>query len=766
MNYIPPIPPEMMNRYADGSPSQQPQRFPKNLAASITPEVSQKMLMWLMSNYIWPQVQERVPFERMWDKMLEMVRITLPYDELFDNTRHDASKAKNTADQSSSAKNRVSDSCVHDAVQRLTDITYFIAFKEGLPCQFAIPDYIKQQMSTPEYRPLKDRIAAGNALLQWNSGNMDVKRNSLIAYRHHYTYGCAFVMSDFQFRVEMITRQNNSGAMVSTPEITKVGTSFEPISLRKLWFNWRLPVYDMDQQPCPFFFEETPRFAVLQNVYHETMNPFGYVNLDKAMQNQYIYSEPEMASVQQALRTTFSMMGQDTVSDASLAQILQPKYSVEAKWTLFPVMPFDPVTGEFEKRADGTLIPFARFVMETFGPNLHSGRQLILRLQENYYPKRHLPLYASCHMPDLDSGAYAPSLGQILYNHWKEICLCMEQYLDNKDWINNAPAWVQVSSPAANVDLNAPGAKIKVNGPNDFGWKSPLDATSSTVAMLQLLRDQAQTTGKVVDAVLGKAMGSRTSATEAQNAFQASMSSITSDIDAISSDLHGNYAHRVWDYSGSWMDADLLQNITGQFGFAISPEDMWMNVGVITNVGSTYVEKIVKQQNIRYVLESSRGEPNIDRSALWIQLLDEMGFDGASVISDGGREQQIQLANQQACQTYLGQLVLVDPDQDHQIAISTKSSYIKDRLSIWNTTQEYAANAPLLIQQIQQHQFMLQLQQQAELIQQQMAVAQAQLKVHQENPLQLQQQQQPGIRNAGPPAQQAGQIAQQGASAA
>lgn len=761
--YIPPLPSEMVNRYADGTPARTAQQFPKNLAADLTPEVSKKMLMWLMSKYIWPQVQERVPFERMWDKMLQMVRITLPYDELFDNTRHDASKAKNTADQSNKDKNRVSDSVVHDAVQRLTDITYFIAFKEGLPCQFAIPDYIKQPMATPEYRPLKDRIAAGNALLQWNSGNMDVKRNSLIAYRHHYTYGCAFVMSDYQFRVEVINRQNNLGQVIPIPEITKVGTSFEPISIRKLWFNWRLPVYDMDQQPCPFFFEETPRFAVLQNPYHPTMNPFGYLNLDKTMQNQFIYSEPEMISVQNALKTTFNMMGTDNAQGAALAQILQPKYSVEAKWTLFPMMPFDPATGEFETRADGSAIPFQRFVMETFGPNIHSGSQLILRLQENYYPKRRLPLYASCHMPDLDSGAYAPSLGQILYNHWKEICLCMEQYLDNKDWINNAPAWVQTSSPAQNIDLNAPGQKIPVNGPNDFGWKSPLDATSSTVSMLTLLRDQAQTTGKVVDAVLGKAMGSRTSATEAQNAFQASMSSITTDIDMISSDLHGGYAHRVWDYSGAWMDADLLQNITGQFGFAITPEDMWMNVGVITNVGSTYVEKIVKQQNIRYVLESSRGEQNIDRAALWIQLLDEMGFDGASVISDGGREQQIQLANQQACQTYLGQQVLVDPDQDHQIAIATKTSYIKDRLSIWNTTPEYAANAPLLIQQIQQHQYLLQLQQQMQLIQQQMMVAQAQLKVHQENPPQLQQ---PGTRNAGPPATKPGQIAQQGASAA
>jgi hypothetical protein len=167
------------------------------------------------------------------------------------------------------------------------------------------------------------------------------------------------------------------------------------------------------------------------------------------------------------------------------------------------------------------------------------------------------------------------------------------------------------------------------------------------------------------------------------------------------------------------------------------------------------------------VLESSRGEPGIDRAKLWKALLDLMGLNGSEIIDDGGREQQIQFSTQQACQTYLGYPVLVDPDQDHQIAIKVKSSFIKDRLSIWNTTPEYAKNAPLLIQQIQQHQFIYQLQQQMMLVQQQMQVAAAQLKVHQENPPK------PeggdgaaGRRNTGAPANRAGQVAQQGAGAA
>ncbi len=266
---------------------------------------------------------------------------------------------------------------------------------------------------------------------------------------------------------------------------------------------------------------------------------------------------------------------------------------------------------------------------------------------------------------------------------------------------------------------------------------------------------------------MGQAMGSRTSATEASNAFQASMSAVTTDVDMLSGDIHGQYAQRVWDYTANWMDPDILQHITGQFGFVMTPEDMWTSIGIVTNVGSTYVEKIVKQQNIRYILESSRGEPGLNRAELWKELLDFMGFDGGSIVQDGGMEQQIQFANLQACQTYLGYPVIVDPDQDHQIAIKVKTAYIKDRGSYWNTTPDFARYAPLLIQQIQQHQYLLQLQMQQQLIQQQMAVAQAQLKVHQDNPPQMKV---PGpndtpARGSGPVPQTAGQVAQQGPGA-
>ena len=728
--YIPQVPQGVLNKYADGTPSRKAENFPLNLASVLPKETQKQILLWMSTNYVWPQVQERVQYERMWDTLLEMSRIKLPGEKMLDGNA-DLTRLKNLKDTSGTPDARVADSTIHDAIERLTDITHFVSFKEGLPVQYNIPKFLTSPASTSEYRPLETRIKAGNALLEWNSNNAKVYRNHLIGTRQHYTYGISFFLSDFEFRVEPIVRQDNQGNMVQIPEITKIGTTFEPLSLRKVWLNWRLPVYSMDLQPCPFFFEETPRFAVMQNVYDRVTNPFGYANTDKIIQQDWLYTDTPMASVARGLmiaKDTMNLLDHagNTNGGYGLASILQPKYSVEARWTYFPMLPLDPKTGVFD--FDGKLgTPMKRFVVEAFGNSVINGSQVFLRIQEDYYPNRTLPLYASSHMPDLDSGAYGPAIGQILYNHYREICLCHEQFLANKDWINNPPAWVQISSPAANEDLNKPGAKIKVHGMNDFGWRTPFDATTSTVEMIRMLKESAQTTSKVVDAVLGKAMGGRTSAAEASNAFQASMSAITTDINLYNYDVMGGYAQRVWLYTAQWFDPDLLKAITGQFGFEITTQDMWLGVGLKWDVGSSFIESIVRQQNVRYVLESGRLDPVLKRDELWRQLLEDMRFDPAKIINDGGLEHQIQLATMQSCSTYLGEQVVISPDQDHQTAIRVKTAFIEDRDSVWNT--KYPQNAQLLVAQIQQHQWFLQLQMQMQLAQQQMQVAQAQLNI-------------------------------------
>lgn len=360
--------------------------------------------------------------------------------------------------------------------------------------------------------------------------------------------------------------------------------------------------------------------------------------------------------------------------------------------------------------------------MEVFGANTW-GNQILLRLQRNFYPRDVLPLYGSCHMPDLDSGLYCPSLGYLLWNHYKEICTCMNQYISNKDWINDPPSWIQTQSPALNEDLTRPGAKVKVNGPNDFGWRQPYDATQSTVSMMGYLRDGAQTTAKSVDALMGKAMGSRTTATEAENAFQAAMSAVTTPINLFTYDIMGGFAERVWNYTGTWFDPDLLKAITGQMGFNLTPEDMWLRIGIKWDIGSSFVESITRQQNIKYVLQAAIQDPSVNRPKLWRQLFQEWKFPNAEeLVDDGGFDREVAFATLQVIKTLEGDPTapLVNPDQNHEVAIKIISSFLEDQDSYW--MRNFRHNAPLLVQRAQIHQQFLMLQQQ--LMQMQLQTAQ------------------------------------------
>ena len=674
-------------------------KFPLNLAAGIIDEDTQKkVFMFMQQKYIWPMVNERRSFEPIWDTTHKLYRISMDTEDLNFDTDTSAGR-----DAKKNSTPKVSDSVIYDAIDRLANINHFISFKNRLPMQFQWPLYASQPFENDVYHPSDDKLKAGNCLLEWNASQVDFYRKHLICARHHYTYGVSYVHSGFEFKTTVNTRQLNTGQEVSREEIERIGTTFDPISIRRLWLDYRIPAWEMENQTCPFFFTETPHFAILQNTYNPDSNPFGFVNQDKLVPAQYMFAAPEYQAQLQSMKLTLDQSNLSIgSSDTSMPQVLSPDNTVNMLWTFFPMLPLDPKTGEWEKHADGTDIPMERFIVQTYGSNLATN-QIFLRIQQNYYPKNKLPIYASCHMPDMDSGQYTPSIGQLLWNHYKEIVTCTNQFIANKDWINDPPAWIQQASPSVDSDLTRRGAKLVVNGPNDFGWRQPYDATASTVAMRSQLREEARTTSKAVDAILGKAMGSRTSATEASNVFQAAMSGVTTDINLFNFDISGNFARRIWDYSGLWFDPDLLASLTGQWGFALKPEDLWLNIGVQTNVGSIFIESVVKQQNIRYILESGGNDPTLNRAAFWKMLLGEFHFENIDeLVNDQGFSEEVQRATMQAILAYQGTPIPINPNQNHQIAIKVKSSFLEDLSSIWN--RDYAQNAQLLVRDVQLHQ--------------------------------------------------------------
>lgn len=719
--------------------------FPQNIAGVIPLEMRQRIYRWMLATYIWPQVQERKAYEQQWDKLLSMVRAAWKLKSQIAsndedtrlarrmNARLNRLDAKDGDSESSPSVNErieISDTVIFDAVDRLTNLNHFICFKESLPVSYDIPEDVVFPMENEVYSPTSALVKSANGWLKFNARSQDVYRKGWMSARHHYTYGVSFCCSEFVQKISPVPRRLPNKTFQNKLELTEIGITFEPMSIRKLWLNPRLSVYKMEYQPCPFFFEEMPRFATVANVYDQQTNPFGFANTDKLPKAQYLFGSAELES--------WAKAWQEASGCASSPQsLMSPDFNIELLWTFFPMLPLgidqtledDPENPNklvFDDK--GTLgIPLSRWIMQTFGNNLGTGAQEIVRLQRNFYPNDDLPLYGSAHMPTLDDGAYSMAIGTVLENHYIQICKAMMQYIENKDWINDPPSLISTSSPAMAHDINKKGAKIPVLTPNDVTSRPPYDATQTTPTVLNLIREQAQTSSKAVDAILGKAMGSRTSATEASNVFQTAMSGVTTDINLFSYDIYGGYATKVWDYTGLWVAPEILQAITGSYGFAIKPEHMAIRLGLKWDTGSSFIESLTRQQNYRYLLESSQpGDPSVNRAYLMKALLREWKMkDVDLIINDGGLEDGILLCTQQAIETYLGKLVIIDPDQDHNLGIKILKSFLQDHKSIWNTNPQYSVNGPKLVQMIQIHMQFLQMQMlQQQLMQRQQGLAQ------------------------------------------
>lgn len=629
------------------------------------------MYLWLLKHYIVPQVMGRRPYETIWKILYDAYRMKMKISDL--PLRDDEKKLVEALNEQASKKGNsnsiISDTLIFDTVDRLANLTHFIMWKDNTPVQFNPPRNFQTPLEDMFYSPTLDKYKCGNCVLEWNIGREDVYRKSRIVAREFYLYGIDFVISDVNYQLEVA----EDGKVI----LKDFGTTFEPISLKKVWINYQLPISKMELQPCPFFYESTSDFQIINNAYDPATNPFGFANLQEIGKDTNVAFMSSGEEVwKQALQERLGDHG------TSLAECEQfPK--IRSLWNFYPMMPFDPKTGEWEKRSDGSPVPYTRMVWQHYGSDLMAGRIVPLRLQEaNFYDE--LPLYGSAHIEDLDSGAYPLSICEALLDYSKQLNKCMAQYLTNKDLINDPPSWHTVGTPSVNADVNKCGVRVQSLGPQDFGWRQVPDATASTAAVYEQVRDRAQTTAKVVDALVGRAMGGRTTATEAQNAFQAAMSGVTTDINLFNKDNLGGYAKRTWTYALKWFDIDLIKVICGSYGLLVTADDLKLQISLKTDVGSTFIESIVKQQHLRYAIEAGMRSPALDQGELWLAFAKETRIhEIAKAVVPDQSKRDIALAKRQAEETFLDKPFMINPNQNHDLATTVKTRYLEDKDSAW-----------------------------------------------------------------------------------
>lgn len=696
-----------------------------NVANVLTSDSATKIWMYVLEQYIQPQINARRPYERMWNQLYDAYRMRLKLQDM--KIKEDETTLldmlKERLKKQGNQDMVITDSLIFDTVDRLSNITHYISWKDGKPVQFGLPEDFNNALQDMWYSPTEDKFRSQNAVLAWGLHKEDAYTKSRLVFRDYYLYGFAYNFSDLYFQLAAGPQQ--------VPILQDIGVSYSPMSVRKVFIDWRIPISQMNDQPCPFWFDIVPLFKMMRNIYHPALNPMGYVNLDK-LYNAYHGSDNATyfmggESWNEAIKLRLESMNSSLGIDSA-------KYcKMKALWTFMPMLPFDATTGDWMTRKDGTPVPFRRFILQIWGDDLMSQKVTMVRLQdvEDHYEGQ-LPIYGATHLDDLSSAAYSMSICEVLINSAIEITQTMNYALENKNKINNPPSVHLTGSPSMNQDVNAPNAKVEVLGQGDFEWRQVPDATQTTMAIANGVRDKAQATGRVTESILGKALGGRTTALEAGNLFETSMSQITTDINILNAAYHGGYAGRMYSAYTKWLDPNVIKLISGSFGWPEGAIDRTLRTFLRTDVGNRYITSQLKQQRIQFMLQAAVQSPVLDQAVLWSLFAKEVGMPSLQkAIIDNGRDREIERAKDQCFRTYLNEPIVIDPGQDHTIAMQVKTRFVEDTKSEWNvkygSLPYLMTNVPRLMalaQQVQIHQnYLLQQQQMAAALQMQRAIS-------------------------------------------
>ena len=191
----------------------------------------------------------------------------------------------------------------------------------------------------------------------------------------------------------------------------------------------------------------------------------------------------------------------------------------------------------------------------------------IIEIRENIFPGG-VPILA-VHQTEDDVGMYHISLGEKVSTYFDQICIAIDQLIDNRSKNCRRPI---VYDPMR-IDIkkydfgHSNGVPCTGDVRSAFAEMQIADMTATIMPTIQYFEQKIREIMNTTDAVMGQAMGGRTSASEYMGAKAAATTPIFSDMASIEDALIGEFMRRFAQYIHTFM----------------TPEDMVEQVGVIGN---------------------------------------------------------------------------------------------------------------------------------------------------------------------------------------
>lgn len=303
-------------------------------------------------------------------------------------------------------------------------------------------------------------------------------------------------------------------------------------------------------------------------------------------------------------------------------------------WICWINLPIDKKEGKWDE--DGAEI---RCRVRVLG-DPESGE--IIEIRENVFPGG-VPMLVA-HQTQDDIGMYPISLGEKIESYYDQICIAVDQLIDNRAKNNRRPI---VRDPMRcdtdKYDFGHSNVIDCQGDPRTVLYEMQIaDMTGNIMATINYCELKVKEIMNTTDAVMGQALGGRTSASEYVSAKAAATTPIYSDMASIEDALIGEYMRRFAQYIHTFMTLEDMVDQLGKVGaeFQFDLNDIYT---VELRGVSEAMDKMTKIQNLLQLFSMTQ-DPN-GQSKIKLRIAKTMGIENpGELVEIPAKDQAIKAA--------------------------------------------------------------------------------------------------------------------------
>ena len=504
----------------------------------------------------------------------------------------------------------------------------------------------------------------------------EFKRNLKRTLLNIYKYGNAFVGIPWEKQVvDLVYRDKDSGERKSKPFTSHNLPALEAIPIDRVWLDENIE--DMDAQPgvfikCPVSWNTLLADSKKNKI--KSLDPKSSDGIRNALEKF-----KETAASSEFLNAEAKRFDN---ADRTFQQRTAGRYK---HWVIWINLPINKDTGKWDVNE-----PEIRCRVRIIGDPQSCE---IVEIRENMFPGG-IPLL-DAHQTEDDIGMYHISLGEKVETYFDQICIGVDQLIDNRSKNLRRPNIYDPMRVAIDKYDFGHSNSIPCEGDvrSAFMELQIADMTGTIMATLEYCEMKIREMTNTTDAVVGTAMGGRTSANEYLGAKAAATTPIFSDMASIEDATIGEYMRRFAQYIHTFMTHEDIVEQIGVVGseFTFDINDIYT---VELNAVAEAMEKGQQLQGLSQLFEMAQDSQ--EKSKIRLRMAEVMGIENpAQFVSVPAKDQAIKAA------LWENNEMLVYSEWDQPETGEMHDVHLAiHRQALWQGQREKNQNVPMMQQHI------------------------------------------------------------------